>query len=146
MINVSSGGYTDNVIGYTLPSGNDATADTEWRFQNGGYAQVVYAINGVQADLKRLEFFCLDAVSMCYVQRKYTATNEHGTTNVDWGNQTYLHPNYMLTATNGGWLLTLANQYKDVYFGGVTQTAATLYEYMRDRYGDYPAFAYNNLV
>ena len=146
MINVSTGGYTDNVVGYTPPSGDEATADTEWRFQNGAYAQVVYNITDVQSNLKRLEFFCLDSATTSATQRKWTATNRYGTSGQDWQNQTSIWPNQMLTPSNGGALLDLANNYKNVYFGGVTQTAASLYEYMCDRYGDYAAFAYNNMA
>ena len=51
-----------------------------------------------------------------------------------------LTDNDVLTSTNGGNLLALANKFKDVFFAGETQTAATLFEYMREKYGAYVGF------
>lgn len=52
----------------------------------------------------------------------------------------------VLTPTNGGRLLTLANTYKDVYFGGITQTPQSLMDYLNTRYGDHAGYYYENLV
>lgn len=50
----------------------------------------------------------------------------------------------VLTPTNGGNLLALANTYKDVYFGGQTQTAASLMDYMNEIYGDHAGYFYES--
>lgn len=39
------------------------------------------------------------------------------------------------SATNGGALLDMANRYKDLYFGGETQTAASLKAFLDEKYG-----------
>lgn len=44
------------------------------------------------------------------------------------------------TETNGGRLLRLANDFKDDFFGGVTQTAASLFAWLQNNYGDYTHF------
>lgn len=51
-----------------------------------------------------------------------------------------------LTATNGGWLLNLANLFKDYFFEGVTQTAASLYAFMVNKYGNHTAFHYQVIM
>ena len=137
------GSYEIAMEGYTTLTHEESSAHTWWQSTQGDYAQVVFAINGLQSDLRRLEFFAMPAAVATYSQRKYIATNIYGTDSADWGNVTTILPAYMLTSTNGGWLLTLANNFKDIYFGGVTQTAASLYAYMTERYGNYTAFAYN---
>lgn len=54
--------------------------------------------------------------------------------------------NQVLTETQGGNLLTLANNWKDYFFGGVTQTAASLYAWMCDHYGNAHGFKYTTIT
>lgn len=43
----------------------------------------------------------------------------------------------VLSETNGGGLMQLANQYKELYFDGVTQTPASLKAYLDNKYGEH---------
>ncbi len=51
-----------------------------------------------------------------------------------------LDGNDVLTATNGGNLLAIANQFKDYFFGGETQTAASLFDWMVRKYSAFDGF------
>ena len=53
---------------------------------------------------------------------------------------------WVLTPTNGGALLQLANAYKDEYFGGVTQTPQSLMDYLNTRYGDHAGYHFESTV
>lgn len=50
------------------------------------------------------------------------------------------------SATRGGRLLDLANQYKDLYFNGVTQTAASLKAFLDDKYGPHTYYYIDSMT
>lgn len=134
--------YENHILGHTTLTGAESYNYTWWRSINGSYAQIIFAISGMQSDLKRLQFFTFDEVMTSYEQRKYLSSNIYGTDSQDWTNVTTILPNYMLTDSNGGNLLTLANSFKDEYFAGVQQTAASLKAYMDSKYGNHAAYYY----
>lgn len=78
-----------------------------------------------------------------YAIAGFPSIDDHDSGHLDFSRR--ITDNDMLTATNGGNLLILANKYKDYFFEGVDQTAATLFEYMQRMYGqDYTGFYSNS--
>ena len=57
-----------------------------------------------------------------------------------------VHHTTLTSATRGGRLLTLANQYKDLYFDNVTQTAATLKAFLDDKYGPHTYYFIDSMT
>lgn len=111
---------------------------------NNEFNETILNISGA-TNLVRVIFFGLMTTDTDqYVQQSVYNVGRYGTTDIDWGNlPTYrVMPTNMLTAVNGGPLLTLANLYKEKYFGGVTQTPASLKAYLDDMYGIHNGYAY----
>lgn len=111
---------------------------------NNEYCEVLLNIDGV-SQLSRMSFYGLSVTdSNQFVQQAVDNIGRYGETHQDWTNMTAYRviPAQILTETNGGPLLTLANAYKDKYFGGITQTASSLKAYLDRMYGVHNGYAY----
>lgn len=116
------------------------TDSSYWEVTNGSAGCVIYEYAGVPTLLS------LHKISAAAYYEIHCYTNITGE-NPATGDVRIMEYNpdntTLLTATNGGYLLGLANQYKDYFFDGQTQTAESLYAYMCEKYGEAYAFAYN---
>lgn len=143
MIDLINTSYLNSVTGHDNRN-NPTSAATEWKMADGSaFGEVLYSISGVQSLLGRVRFIAptvLDGNKI--LQRRWEAHGPYGDDSVAWQtDKTYLQSAFT-TSTNGGDLLVLANteKYNNEYFGGVTQTAATLKAYLDELYGDHAGY------
>ena len=143
MIDLVISEMTVAVSGHDIRN-NPGTAETKYKLSdNSAYGEVLYAISGVQSNLGRLRLIAPTTTpATTYLKRTWKVDTTWDHDFVDWQNIVTYNASSFLTSSNGGPLLTLANTYKDVYFGGVTQTAATLKEYMDGLYGEHGGYTY----
>lgn len=147
MLDITTTKFTNDCTGHNNYGATSAMQ--EWRLSDGGgFASVLFAITGYSSNLGRVHFYPLSSASgninvesrteLHWTKRDGTTDSEVGT----WTAGTNFPTSNILTATNGGPLLNLANNYKDLYFGGIEQTAATLKAYMDDKYGNHAGYYY----
>lgn len=130
---------------HSNPAGTwHGTGQTKLRGSNGlTWERVFISINDL-SDLTRVDFYKLPRdVTSAYVQEYVDNQGQYSNYQLDWTNRDNITTTNCLTpssTTNS--LLTLANQFKDIYFGGVTQTASTLFAYLEGMYGNANGFFY----
>ena len=130
---------------HSNPAGTwHGTGLTKLRGSNGlTWERVFISINDL-SDLTRIDFYKLPRdVTSAYVQEYVDNQGQYSNYHLDWTNRDNITTSNCLTPeSQSNSLITLANQFKDIYFGGVTQTAATLFSYLENMYGDANGFFY----
>lgn len=131
--------YNSYVITVNKKNGDDRYTDTTtWSGDNGGFGCVCFEWGGTNSIL----YFNRHAAN-----RMTTVTADTVRTGDYTGHQSgriyESNPNTWVTAEHGGLLLDLANQFKDYFFNGVTQTYTSLYTWLVNHYGEAIGFSYN---
>lgn len=110
-------------------------------YVTGGSMAGVYVGNDNGSDIAMAYFFKINTTGVTL------ASDDESHTNVQHDSRTnYVHEQHLLsdtdvlTETNGGNILQLANQFKDEFFEGVTQTPATLFAKMKEWHGNANGF------
>lgn len=125
-----------------------AGTSTMYTYEGGVGTDVVLSIDGfgAPANLHRLGFAAFNSGSTSIRTRgdvyAYNLYGSDGYTDRTISTLA-LSNSSVLRNNNGGTLLTLANEFKDEYFGGVEQTPQTLMSYLNEMYGEHDGYYFN---
>ena len=132
------GGITSTVFG------SPAEATTNFHMINGKGNCTVVGIRdlGGYGDFYRCYIYAIDeGKTGLTIQGEDIAYNTFGSDSRTYHVGTVdVANNYVTTLEHGGNLLDLANAHKDIYFGGVTQTAVSLMSYLNEMYGPHAGY------
>lgn len=133
--------YNSYVVTRNMKAGDDRYTDTTtWSGDNGGFGCVCFEWGGTNSILY---FNRHTANHMTTVTASTIRTGDQ--TGSQSGRIYETNPNGWVTAEHGGMLLDLANQFKDYFFGGVTQTYTSLYTWLVNNYGEAFGFSYTTV-
>ena len=122
---------------------------TTWRVVGGEFANVLTYFHPTYTQPYGFKFYKIsDATGgISLIRDSFRKVGELSPeTSSELIEQHFSGDNDVLTETNGGNLLGLANDFKDEFFAGVTQTPATLWDYMVRKYGNAAGFWCNTLT
>ena len=133
--------YNNYTVIRNMKNGDDRYTDTtSWSGDNGPFGCVCFEWGGTNSIL----YF-----NRHTADRLTTVTASTVRTGDQSGSQSgriyETNPNTWVTAEHGGMLLDLANQFKDYFFAGVTQTYSTLYQWLVRHYGEGVGFSFNTV-
>lgn len=134
-----------------ITAGDPAYTSTMYTWEGGSGSTVILGIDGFGAPSNLYRFTLLaftEGSTNIRTRGDVYAYNKYGSdgyTDRTMGNLD-ISRSGVLTMTNGGVLLTLANEYKDVYFGGQTMTPASLMVYMNEKYGVHDGYYYDDTI
>lgn len=120
---------------------------------NGARTSNIYIADG------RFEFVCMSMqygtapIYVGLVMWDNPISGIYADSNVDTDNYHEVYDNRLLVSLdgsasdvtrsgNGGGILAVANLYKDVFFDGVTQTDASIFAWLQEKYGNYNYFKF----
>ena len=132
-----------------IVSDEPAGTSTMYTWEGGTGTVVITGIEGLGApgNLHRISFLAFNPGSTNIRTRgdvySYNKDQSQGYTDRTINNLAITNTSRVLTYTNGGTLLELANAFKDDYFGGVTQTPSSLMAYLNDKYGVHDGYSYS---
>jgi len=121
---------------------NDVSETTEGYAEGGSYGSVLTEMTSSNSRTM-LMLLKIDEDSTSIEWGLSGITTAGGSGSYTLGTIGNLTDGRVLTSNQGGNLLDLANEFKDYFFNGETQTAASLFEYMCDTYGSAAGFAYS---